>query len=238
MDAKVLSEAAWKATAQKFKIKDAGLQKALFLYENINDNYADELKGLAGVIQAANTMKKAKDAAAAPAVVKYLTDMINAAQAQQREVTKAKALAEKADIAEAKAEALQAKAEAMQAKADAEAAKREEQEQRKDELEQDEDEDEDSGDHAKRLWTAFTQLKGAKGVSYEFIVCDAKPHYGLMLAKKITPKHKEELSRVSGGSKRFLHVGTCYSVDGRLPFTMDKPVTGLARKLQDSFKHA
>jgi hypothetical protein len=58
-----------------------------------------------------------------------------------------------------------------------------------------------------------------------------------MVAKRITSKHKEVLSKVTGGSKRFLHVGTCHSENGKFTFTMEEPVTGLARKLQDSIKH-
>jgi peptidoglycan hydrolase-like protein with peptidoglycan-binding domain len=58
-----------------------------------------------------------------------------------------------------------------------------------------------------------------------------------MIAKRITPKHKEELTKMTGGSKRFLRPGTCFMRDGKFNFTMDEPVTGLARKLQASIKN-
>ena len=67
-------------------------------------------------------------------------------------------------------------------------------------------------------------------------MCDAKPHCGLMIARKITPKHKEELTKLTG-SKRFLHTGTCQFVDGKFDFRMEQTVSGLARKLQDSIKN-
>jgi hypothetical protein len=86
------------------------------------------------------------------------------------------------------------------------------------------------------LITAFRKLKGMKDVAFQFIVCDAKPHCGLMLAKKIGPKHKQQLSEVTG-SKRFLHIGTCQFTEGKYVFAMEKPVAGLARKLQESIKN-
>jgi hypothetical protein len=58
-----------------------------------------------------------------------------------------------------------------------------------------------------------------------------------MVAKRITPKHKEELTKLTGGSKRFLKMGTCFVREGKFNFTMDEPVSGLARKLQASIKN-
>jgi peptidoglycan hydrolase-like protein with peptidoglycan-binding domain len=57
-----------------------------------------------------------------------------------------------------------------------------------------------------------------------------------MVAKRITSKHKEELAKVTG-SKRFLHVGECRFDGGHYSFDMEKPVSGLAKKLQESLKH-
>jgi ABC-type transporter Mla subunit MlaD len=57
-----------------------------------------------------------------------------------------------------------------------------------------------------------------------------------MLAKKINTKHKQMLTDLTG-SKRFLHVGTCQFQEGKFAFAMEKPVSGLARKLQDSIKN-
>jgi hypothetical protein len=97
-------------------------------------------------------------------------------------------------------------------------------------------EEKEEGDYVARFLTAIQKLKSSKNLSFEFIVCDAKPHCGLMVAKRITAQHKEELTRMTGGGKRFLHVGTCCFADGKFTFTLDQPVTGLAKRLQDSIK--
>jgi len=102
--------------------------------------------------------------------------------------------------------------------------------------EQEAEEEEEEGEYHERLLASFRKLKSEKDLCYEFIVCDAKPHCGLMLAKRITARHKNELSRVTGGSKRFPYSGTCQEENGRFTFTMEKPVAGLARKLRDSIK--
>jgi hypothetical protein len=218
MDAKLLTESGWKAIVQKFKIKDNGLQKALVTYELFADDAPDgRLKALANVTQLAASLKKVKEVAAVPAAAKYLADMLTAADAEQRELAKLKALAEKT---------------AATVKKNEDDAKK----KGADEDENEKEEEEEEGDYAKRLLAAFQKLKGAKDLSYEFIVCDAKPHCGLMIARKITPKHKEELTKLTG-SKRFLHTGTCTMVNGKFSFNTGQPVTGLAKKLQDSIKN-
>jgi hypothetical protein len=83
----------------------------------------------------------------------------------------------------------------------------------------------------------FQKLKGKKDLTFEFMVCDAKPFCGLMIARKIMSKHKEELSKISGGSKKFLKVGACRVESGKFIFDMEKPPPGLARKLQASIKY-
>ena len=213
MDAKLLTEAPWKKLASDSRIKDNGLLKALATYENLDEKQHDErIKCLGSVGQLAAALKKAKEVVAQADVVKYLVNVAAAAEAAKAEVNKAKALAAKT-AAEA------------QKKADAETKAKGQEEQ----------EEEETGEYHDKLWAAFQKLKSAKGVAYQFIVCDAKP-CGVMLAKKINTKHKEELTKVTG-SKRFLHLGTCAFEGGKFVFTMEKPVTGLARKLQDSIKH-
>jgi peptidoglycan hydrolase-like protein with peptidoglycan-binding domain len=204
-----LTEDGWKAIASKFKVKDKDLQRALSVYETIDeDEHEDQLKELANISKLAANLRKDKEVAAAPVVSKYLADVLSAVQAEQREVAKAKAVA--------------AKTEAVKKTGADE--------------EEDEDEDEDS-DYADLLMAAFKKLKGSKDVAYEFIVCDAKPHCAVMIAKKITPKHKEQLTKTTGGSKRFLPMGTCRVEDGKFTFDMEQPISGLARKLQDSIKN-
>lgn len=211
MDAKILTENGWKATASKFKIKDNGLQKALAAYEKLDDAAHDDcLKGIAAVSQLAGALRKSKEVAANPATAKYLADLCSAAEAEKSDVTKAKAAAVKAA------------ASAKQADAEAKAQSKS-------------DDKQDSGDYSAILTAALQKLRGTKGATCEFVVCDANP-VGLMVARKITAQHKAQLTELTG-SKRFLPVGTCTFQDGKFCFTMDQQVAGLARKLQDSIKN-
>jgi hypothetical protein len=215
MDAKLLTESGWKAIAAESDVKDNGLQKALAAYEKAGDQHHDErLKALALVEHLAATLKKVKQVAETDAA-KYLASMVTAAEAAKNEIEKAKAAAAKAAI-EAKK------------KAEAEA-------KTKGPSEADQEEEEE-GDYAAKLLAAWQKLKSAKELAYQFIICDAKPHLGLMVAKRITPKHKEEMTKLTGG-KRFLPIGTCHVANGKFVFTVEKPVPGLARKLQDSIKN-
>jgi hypothetical protein len=217
MDPKLLTESGWKAVLQKAKVKDNGLQRALAAYEKLEeDEHDDRLKAIASVSQLASALKKAKDVAAIPAAVKYLADLISAAESEQRDIAKAKAAAEKMEAMTLK-------------KAEAQAKKRD------DEAEEDEEEEEESDYHVKLL-AVFQKLKGAKDLAYQFMVCDAKPHCAVMIAKRITSKHKEELTRITG-SKRFLKLGTCRVENGKLTFEMEEPPSGLARKIQNSIKN-
>src|SRR5262245_21696295 len=100
MDAKLLTESGWKATAAKFKIKDNGLQKALALCENADEeDYDGQLKAMTTVNHLATQLKKAKEVAAAPVVAKYLADLANAAESQKSNLTKAKASLAKTGVA-------------------------------------------------------------------------------------------------------------------------------------------
>jgi len=81
MDPKILTENGWKAVAQKSKIKDNGLQRALAAYERIDDDeHEDRLKAIATVNQLAGSLGRSKEVAAVPAVVNYLDDLLSAAE--------------------------------------------------------------------------------------------------------------------------------------------------------------
>jgi hypothetical protein len=234
MDPKLLTESGWKAVLQKAKIKDNGLQRALAAYEKVDeDEHDDCLKAIASVSQLAGALKKAKEVAAVPTAVKYLSELIGAADAEQREIAKAKAAAEKA-AAEKAAALKKTEAETKKQKQAAEATKVEAGESTDDE---EEEEEEEQGDYAKRLFATYQKLKSSPDLAYQFIVCDAKPVVGVMVAKRITSKHKAELTKISGGSKRFLKIGTCRVDGGKFAFEMEKPPPGLARKIQFSIKN-
>lgn len=213
MNPKLLSDAGWKAVATKFKIKDNGLQRALADYQKLpEEKYDERLKCIGLVCQHAAGLTKAKDAAAQSEVVKYLDTVADAADSEKSAIAQAKLLAARATAAEQK-----------KAKAEEQDAHEEEQEE------------EEQGEYHVKLLAAFQKLKSAKDVAFQFIVCDAAPHCGLMVAKKITSNHKQELTKITG-SKRFLHLGVCRFENGKYVFATEKPVTGLARKLQDSIK--
>lgn len=214
LNPKILTESGWKEILQKSKLKDNGLQRALNVLENENEKSpAEAAKALSIVIQLASALKKGKEVAGQAGVAKYLAEMLTAAVAQQREFAKKAVEAQKASVLEA--------ATARQQK-DAEA-------------EQDE-QDEQGADFGHKLLNALLKLRSSKDLVYEFIVCDAKPHCGLMLARKITGKEKEELAKVTG-SKHFPHTGTCRVVDGKFSFTTDQPGNALAKKLQDAIRN-
>src|SRR5207244_6298271 len=77
MDPKLLTENGWKPLAQKFKVKDNGLVRALSRYENIPDHkYAERLKAINSVSQLAGALQKDAYVADIPIVARYLDDVI------------------------------------------------------------------------------------------------------------------------------------------------------------------
>lgn len=212
MAANLISENSWKDVAQKFKIKDKELQQALSFYESkIEENDFDlRLKSLGRISALAGNLKRAKEVALLREVVKHLTDLVAAAETEKSNIYKQKAAA-------AKTEALNKKRDEAPATAGEE-----------------EGEEEAQGDYGELLFKAFQKLKAAKNVAYEFVICEAKP-LGLMLAKKITAQHRATLSKVTN-SKRFQPVGTCLFQDGKFNFSFVKPVSGMARRLQEAIK--
>ncbi len=213
-----LDPKAWRTLAAKFKIKDNGLEKALVTYEKLAVDAHDEcLKTSGTVSQLAGTLKRAKEVTAVPHVVKYLGDLIGAAEDERNEVIKLKAAAAKAVAEKAKAAAAAEKS-------------------REGEKEDGEPEDE-TADYKTKLLTAFQKVKGSKDQVFEYIICDAKPFCGLMIAKKIAAQHKQELTKITDGGKRFHPGGTVEFRDGHFIFNAETPVAGLARRLQDSIKN-
>jgi hypothetical protein len=216
MDPKILTESGWKTLASKWKVKDNGLQRTLASYEKLDQKEYDErLKTVSAISKLADVLTKNDQVASVPVVSKYLDQVAEAADAEQKEIAKDKAQAQKQ----------QAAAAAVQKKADDAQSKEEKQEE------------EQEAKYEVKLLAAFTKLKSSKGLAYEFILCDAKPLCAIMIAKQIMPKHKAELTKITDGGKRFLHPGTCQFQDGKFAFTVDQPVTGLARKLQASILH-
>jgi len=214
-DPKALSPNVWKTISVKCKIQNNDLQKALVEYDKLEEEEHDDLiECIAEIKQLALALKKSKEAAANKELAKYVVELITAAEAEHKDVSKDKADADKEEKEKKAAEAKK-----QDADGDDEAA----------------EEEEEEGAYQDKLLAALKKLKGAKELTYQFIVCDGKPP-AVMIAKRITPKHKDEAAKVTG-SKRFLHIGACRFEDNHYVFDMEKPVPGLAKKLQESLKH-
>ena len=232
MIAKALNESAWRALAQKFKIKDASLQKELAAFAKIKpDDFAALLKSLAVIKDEALSLKKSKEIASNSVVTKYLADMLAAADAQLREVAKDKLAAEKAQ-AVAKAQA--AAAEKAQAAAAKTSAKKAEEADEEEDDEEDSETEELTGNYQEQLLAMLKKLKATKDAVWQFVVCEGKPPC-VMVAKRITASHKKQLAEITG-KKLFRYFGTCTVTDGKFDFRTEKPVPGLAKRLRAMIK--
>src|SRR6185369_2018272 len=199
-----------KVIAEKNDLDLDDLQDALTAYQKLDEkDHEERLKALKDATSEVTLLRKDKKATALVPVTKYLIELFAALQTEEKAVK----AAQKENITALK------QAEAKERKGD----------------EGDEGEVE-QGDYGTKLLAAFQKLKSAKDVAFQFIVCDTKPFCGLAVAKKITPKHKEELTKLTEG-KRFLPIGSCRFENGKYVFTLEHPVTGLAKRLQDSIKN-
>jgi hypothetical protein len=98
MDAKLLTEAGWKDVAQKHKIKDNGLQKALADYQKVPTNEKDPVKYVESLLKRSKDLEdvrkfvglllKLKEVAASKDVTKYLKDVDAAATTVNQEISK------------------------------------------------------------------------------------------------------------------------------------------------------
>jgi hypothetical protein len=219
-DNKALNDAAWRNLAQKNKIKDNGLQKALATYADLKEeDYEQRLKCVASISQLATNLKKVKEVAAIDDVVEYLEDVASAAADEKADVTKEATAAAKAET---------------EAKKKADAAAKKEAEEEDDEENEEEDE---TADSITKLKNAIKSLRVAKA-PYFFLVCDVKP-YGLVISKKDIRKNsqaKKVLAQLAGGSTRPPKFGECRFDSNKLVFEMEKPPSGLARILQKWIK--
>lgn len=88
-------ESAWKKVAQKNKIKDPGLQKALATFEKLGDDKPKEkIKALDDAKKAAMAMSKDKEIADNAEVAKLLKQVELASEKTKKEVLKKKSAAD------------------------------------------------------------------------------------------------------------------------------------------------
>src|SRR5882724_2752288 len=91
-----LTENDWKMNSAKCKIKNVELQDLLADYDDIGDDEHEELLDkIAEIKELALDLKRSKEISGNPAAVKYVSEIVTAAEAEHREVTKDKAEAEK-----------------------------------------------------------------------------------------------------------------------------------------------
>jgi len=195
MNNKALTESGWKAIVAKYKVKDNGLQRALADYARVDeDDHAEQLKAIARIDQVASALAKNKDVAASEDVVDYLEDVQNAAEAEEREITKAKVTADKSAA-----------------------------------LADKQDKQEDA--YEAKLWAMLQKVKSGRGTSYGFLYCEGPERNAVILAPAIGAPHRQQLMQLTGG-KRLFGPGTCRFEEGKFVFGLDRPASGMAKKLQ------
>jgi hypothetical protein len=88
-----------------------------------------------------------------------------------------------------------------------------------------------------KLLAALQKVRGSNGASFEFMVCDGPEQCAVIVAPAITTQHKQQLTRLTDGGKRFSKIGSCRFENGKFAFALERPPSGLARKLQASIAH-
>jgi hypothetical protein len=80
-----------------------------------------------------------------------------------------------------------------------------------------------------KLGAALQKIKG--GASFEFLACEGPERCAVILAPAIQVQQRQQLMRLTGG-KRFYGPGSCRYENGKYVFGMERPASGLAKKLQ------
>ena len=211
---KVLIDTSWKDVLAKNKtLKDNGLLKSLGEIKKLGeDDHDDAQKLLDEIVKLSSQLKKSKEAAAAPAVTKFLAELASAADTAQKDVAKAKAEADK------------------KGKAEADAKKREE-------GKKDEDEGEGEEEASELLTTKMIPLlrdiKKGNHTMHVLVASAGKEVCVLISRKPISPAKRKLLADdlgLSGGIKYI--VGHCLKEEGMTTFALKTQVAGMAKKLK------
>jgi hypothetical protein len=209
MSEKHLTEPPWKALVAKHQLKDNGLQKAFLAYGKLDA--AKEPGPVAEALEAITglAVKLKKANTAIKEITVYLDEVI-------KEVTRTTARLPELSKEETKS------------KADVPATP-----------EATEKEQENETDFKARLISGLKKIKATEdGDPIPFVVCVAKPFYGLWLARKanerITPEEKKALTELTGGT-RFI-MGTCVNENNAHTFIVDPVPSGLGKNLKQAIK--
>lgn len=213
--AKALQDAAWKDILSKNKsVKDNGLLKVLADLKRLDDDaHGDALDLLDEVVKLAGQLKKDKAVAAVAAALKYIGEVIAAAESTQRELAKARAEREKAEKAKVDAE----KKAAARKEADS-----------------DDDEGED-GDVPELLTVKLKPLLKlvAKGEVMHALIGKAGKKVAVMLSRKpIAPARRKVISEQLGGASVKFLVGQCSLQAGVTTFVLQSEVAGLSKLIK------
>jgi len=212
-NSKFLSDVGWKDIAAKNSVKDNGLLKKLADFKKIDDDkHDDALKLLDEALKLASQLKK--DKKTAPAAGKYLDELAAAAETAVRDVSKAKAEADK--LAKVKAEA--------EKKAHAEAAKK--------------SDDEDEGEESESSELLTTKLKPllrlvAKGDRMHALLAKSGKQVVVMLSRKPIPPARRKLlaDQLGGGSTKY-YPGHCELEAGATTFVLKAEVAGMSKLIK------
>jgi len=216
MSEKHLMELPWKTLVTKAKFKDPGLHKALAAYANIDSKQdaTSALQALEEITLQATKLKKANPAL--HEITDYLEEVV-------KESTKAR-----------QGLAVLAKSQAAGGMRQAEGKA----EQKGPVKGQTPEEPEDPGLKG-RLINALKKVKAGQGEeSIAFVVCVAKPFYGVLLAKspseRVGAAQKKELTELTKGTK-FVE-GMCVFEKEAHTFVVKAVPAGLAKNLKKALK--
>ena len=212
---KLLIDTSWRDVLSKNKtFKDNGLLKSLGEIKKLgDDDHDDAQKILDEVLKLGGQLKKSKEASAAPAVSKFLAELVSAAETAQKEVAKAKADADKKGKA-----------------AEAEAKKRDEGKKGEDE---EEGEDEASELLTTKMIPLLRDIKKGNHTMHVLVASAGKDVSVLISRKPISPARRKLLADdlgLSGGIKYI--VGHCLKEEGMTTFALKTQVAGMAKKLK------
>jgi hypothetical protein len=209
-NSKFLSDVGWKDIAAKNNVKDNGLLKKLQDFKKVaDDEHGDALKLLDETLKLAGQLRK--DKKIAPAASKYLDELTAAAETTVREVSKAKAEADKAGKAKAEAEK----------KANAEAAKKSD----------GEDDDEDVAT-SELLTTKLKPLlrRVAKGERLHALLAKSGKQVVVLLSiKPIPPAKRKMLADHLGTGGTKYYPGHCELEAGAITFVLKAEVAGMSK---------
>ena len=211
----LIDTSSWKDVLAKNKaVKDNGLLKTLGEIKGLGEgDHDDAQKILDEVLKLSTQLKKSKEAAANPAVTKFLAELASAADTAQKDVAKAKAEADK------------------KGKADAEAKKREEAKGGAEEGE--EEEEEASALLTTKMIPLLREINKGGHTMHVLIASTGKQVVVLISKKPISPARRKLLADelgVSGGIKYI--VGHCMKEEGMTTFALKTQVAGMAKRLK------